>query len=204
MSERPKCPRCGFDLARPEARGQRECPICGTQLEWPGAGAAEPKKPSREHPLLLFASRKTEHHDLIDMTAMVDIVFFLLIFFLVTSMQSLEAVIGLPKPQGPSVAATAPKAEELEDDPNFVTVTIYEDDSVWIENDETYGDQDLRVKLRALRKTNPAITGMFVIGAADANHGAFVGLLDAAADAGFSDLKFSIQQDEEPADLAGS
>ena len=32
------------------------------------------------------------------MTAMVDIVFFLLIFFLVTSMQSIEAVINLPAP----------------------------------------------------------------------------------------------------------
>ena len=43
-----------------------------------------------------------KHEDLIDMTAMVDIVFFLLIFFLVTSMQSLESVINLPAPQTPS------------------------------------------------------------------------------------------------------
>ena len=43
--------------------------------------------------------RRPEHKDLIDMTAMVDIVFFLLIFFLVTSMQSIEAVINLPSPQ---------------------------------------------------------------------------------------------------------
>ena len=41
--------------------------------------------------------RRPKHEDLIDMTAMVDIVFFLLIFFLVTSMQSIEAVISIAR-----------------------------------------------------------------------------------------------------------
>ena len=51
------------------------------------ASADEPPliPPHRPHP-----------DDLIDMTAMVDIVFFLLIFFLVTSLQALESVMNLP------------------------------------------------------------------------------------------------------------
>ena len=63
-----------------------------------------------DHPLL-FMGRRPEHKDLIDMTAMVDIVFFLLIFFLVTSMQSIEADYG-------SLAGTLPKSEftELDND----------------------------------------------------------------------------------------
>ena len=67
--------------------------------------------------------------DLIDMTAMVDIVFFLLIFFLVTSLQALESVMNLPTPQsGEPGVSTGKSVAELENDPNFITVRIEDDD----------------------------------------------------------------------------
>jgi hypothetical protein len=50
-----------------------------------------------EHGEGLIGHKDHPHEDLIDMTPMVDIVFFLLIFFLTTSMTALQAVMNLPK-----------------------------------------------------------------------------------------------------------
>lgn len=150
----------------------------------------------------LFRPRTAHQGDLIDMTAMVDIVFFLLIFFLVTSMQSLQSVIGLPTPEGPAAASVAPKVDDLIKDEAYATVTIYEDDTVWVEDEQTYGEQDLRVRLRDLRKGNKLLTSLLVVGDSQANHGTFVTVLDAAADAGFEQLKFSVLDSDEMSNLA--
>src|ERR1700741_194264 len=97
-----RCPSCNKKLSVSAAWAGRErtCPNCDAKFVVPyeEAPAGEEDDLPRDHPLLLFPKRN-EHGDLIDMTAMVDIVFFLLIFFMVTSMQALEAVINLPTPQ---------------------------------------------------------------------------------------------------------
>ena len=123
---------------------------------------------------------------------MVDIVFFLLIFFMVTSIQSLESVINLPSPKASSGAAATTDPIDYLNDPTFIVVTIDEDDIVYVEDEEVYGDQNLRSKLRAARKEDPDRTGMLVIGNPEATHGTLVGVLDAGADAGIKDLLFSV------------
>jgi DNA-directed RNA polymerase subunit RPC12/RpoP len=114
-----RCKNCGKKLgASDRSAGKlKTCPKCGSRVPVPQSGtpltpaplAEIPAETAGEHPLLLLPKR-AEHKDLIDMTAMVDIVFFLLIFFLVTSMQSLEAVIELParKRQPPRPTASRP------------------------------------------------------------------------------------------------
>ena len=92
------------------------------------SGSTKPRE-AADHPLLLMG-RRPEHKDLIDMTAMVDIVFFLLIFFLVTSMQSIEAVINLPVPQAQAAADSVQAVPDFANDPNYVVVTIDADDAV--------------------------------------------------------------------------
>jgi len=134
------------------------------------------------------------------MTAMVDIVFFLLIFFLVTSIQSLEAVIDLPAPQAQDSAATSVETvPDYTNDPNFVVVTIDADDAVWVEEEEALSEQDLRAKLRAARQEGDR-DGMLIQGAGDATHGKFVMVLDAGADAGMKELLFSVELSDEDAD----
>ena len=138
--------------------------------------------------------------DLIDMTAMVDIVFFLLIFFLVTSMQSLESVINLPVAAGNRrTRRPSPSRPTTSNDPTFIVVTIDEDDIVYVEDEEVYGDQNLRSKLRAARKEDPKRTGMLVVGDPDATHGTLVSVLDAGADAGIKELLFSVSEQPEKA-----
>jgi biopolymer transport protein ExbD len=133
---------------------------------------------------------------LIDMTAMVDIVFFLLIFFLVTSMQALEAVINLPEPEASeSASSNVQTVPDYANDPDYVVVTIDADDAVYVEDEEAMSEQDLRAKLRvALREDDRK--GMLIKGAGNATHGKFVMVLDAGADAGVQELLFSVDSDE--------
>jgi biopolymer transport protein ExbD/predicted RNA-binding Zn-ribbon protein involved in translation (DUF1610 family) len=208
MSVRFSCPECGKQIAAPEAiAGQkRACPNCGTQLMVPTIGARESAPTTdndvaqADHPLLLFPPRDDGHGNLIDMTAMVDIVFFLLIFFLVTSMQSLEAVINLPTPESSEGASSNLQTlPEVTNDPSLVTVTIEADDSVWVEEEEALSEPDLRSKLRSARQEDEC-DGVFIKGAGDATHGKFVMVLDAAADAGMKEILFSVEESAEAAE----
>lgn len=214
------CPHCGRKLSAPEsaAGNRRTCPSCRMKVQVPvgppsrggqpdqdgaaarlAAATADDAELHSDHPLLLFSGRH-HHGDLIDMTAMVDIVFFLLIFFLVTSIQSLEAVIDLPAPQAQDSAATSVETvPDYTNDPNFVVVTIDADDAVWVEEEEALSEQDLRAKLRAARQEGDR-DGMLIQGAGDATHGKFVMVLDAGADAGMKELLFSVELSDEDAD----
>jgi len=132
------CPYCGkkLSVADTSVGQQKTCPNCRGRITVPtaeaalraaAAGSAKPRTVD-DHPLL-FMPRHVKHHDLIDMTAMVDIVFFLLIFFLVTSMQSIEAVINLPAPQAPATAANSLQAvPDLTNDSSAILVTIDADE----------------------------------------------------------------------------
>jgi biopolymer transport protein ExbD len=149
---------------------------------------------SREESPLLLPPR-SHPEDLIDMTAMVDIVFFLLIFFLVTSLQALEAVMNMPTPQ--QTAETGSKVRSVadyENDPNYIIVQIEDDDSIWVEETQVFNDQDLRSRLRAARDEGQRPRSLLVIGDADASHSAAVRVFDAGAGAGVSGISFLVQE----------
>jgi biopolymer transport protein ExbD len=199
-----RCPACNKKLSATERLiGRRKtCPRCNTKFMVPAPDAESPPSSpedadqggSSEHALLLFPSKHGKHEDLIDMTAMVDIVFFLLIFFLVTSLQSLESVINLPAPQASSPTGVR-TASDFADDPAYVTVTIEEGDRLWVEEEEAIGEQDLRAKLRAAKQKIADCRGMLVTGSPEASHGTFVMVVDAGADAGLQELLFSVPED---------
>jgi len=183
------------------------CPKCANKVTIPtksddfddGDAADEP--PSKDHGMLLLRPSTKKHEDLIDMTAMVDIVFFLLIFFMTAGMQAVESVIGLPAPKAESSSAVS--VSDLSNDPNYVTVTLYEDDTVWIDDEQIFGAQDLRSKLRAAKKDDMLLTGMLVVGSPEATHGTFVMVLDAGADAGISEFMFSVPDQLEAVSVGG-
>jgi biopolymer transport protein ExbD len=146
----------------------------------------------------LIVARRKDPEDLIDMTAMVDIVFFLLIFFLVTSLQALEAVMNMPTPQQTAETGSRVRSvAELENDPNNIVVQIEDDDSIWVEETQVFNDQDLRSRLRAARDEGDRPRSLLVIGAADASHAAAVRVFDAGAGAGVSGISFLVQESSE-------
>jgi biopolymer transport protein ExbD len=212
MSIRFRCKLCGKKLsAKPTLAGRKlKCPYCRAEVAVPAeddesliaaAGAGDnasngEDEPPTDNPLLLFKP-KEKHEDLIDMTAMVDIVFFLLIFFMVTSMAPLEAVINLPTPQAPDSAANnVQTVPDYANDPNMVVVTIDADDAVFVEGEESPSEQDLRSRLRAAASDGQRDT-MLVEGAADATHGRFVMVLDAGAAAGMKEILFSVEAEDD-------
>lgn len=214
MAVQFRCKLCGKKLsAKPELSGRKlKCPYCRAEVTVPaesealvierGAAATtastQQDEPPTESPLLLFKP-KEKHEDLIDMTAMVDIVFFLLIFFMVTSMAPLEAVINLPTPQAEGPAENVQTVPNYADDPNMVIVSIDADDAVWVEDQEALSEQDLRAKLRAAASDGQR-DSMLVQGAADATHGKFVMVLDAGAAAGMKEILFSVEESEDEGD----
>lgn len=206
MSVRFPCVQCGKKLKVDAASVGRSllCPACGAKQTVPNPASIPAEmaaKPGTSHssdpPALaaLLAPKSAHAEDLIDMTAMVDIVFFLLIFFLFTSMQAVQAVMDFPTPQARQGAAgKAQTIADYENDPDFITVRIEDDNSVWVEDEQVFGEQNLRVKLRSLREAGSGPRSLLVVGHADATHGTAVMVFDAGADAGLDDIRLSVQE----------
>jgi biopolymer transport protein ExbD len=170
----------------------------GTEAKrWSLRSIPRPQPRTSEEPPLLPPNRP-HPEDLIDMTAMVDIVFFLLIFFLVTSLQALESVMDMPTPQAAEGSVSTGKSvADLENDPNFITVRIEDDDSIWIEDTQVFNDQELNLRLRAARREAGGPRSLLVIGDADASHGSAVRVFDAGAGAGVTGISLIVQEKSE-------
>jgi biopolymer transport protein ExbD/DNA-directed RNA polymerase subunit RPC12/RpoP len=211
------CTNCGKRLKADSSRAGRSsvCPRCSTTVVVPDVSDSQESLPvemggaeNDEHGHLpsggaMPLMRPHQHHseDLIDMTAMVDIVFFLLIFFMIMSIQDIESVIGLPAPQANSSSPAT--AADFANDPNYITVTIYEDDTVWVEDEQAFGPLDLRARLRAARKSDQLLTGMLVVGSPESSHGTFVMVIDAGADVGLGELMFSVPDQLDAVEVGG-
>lgn len=175
-----RCVACKAEFTVPEEQHRSKAPKRAPSF----ASSSIPLTPTPQHP-----------DDLIDMTAMVDIVFFLLIFFLVTSMQSLESVMEMPTPEvAEETAGEVQTVARYENDPTCIVVQIDSDDSVWIDGEQIYGEQDLRVKLRQLTRKSK-VNSALIIGHADASHGKAVLVFDSCATEGLSKLSFTVQED---------
>lgn len=196
MSVKFKCPQCGNELTATRIMAGRThtCPKCHTTVTAP----EETSRSNNATAPLSFGPAKREEENLIDMTAMVDIVFFLLIFFMVTSIQALQSVMEMPKPQGSAAATGQQVAPDYSTDPGYITVTIESDDSIWLDNEQIFSEQELRIKLREMREGNLQLTGLMVLGDPEASHGTLVMVLDAGATAGIEDLRFSVNAELDP------
>jgi biopolymer transport protein ExbD len=196
------CPRCARKWTVLESQGLREslCPRCGMRMPVP---ADEPPQeephPAAAAALLMTPKKKTEFHDLIDMTAMVDIVFFLLIFFLVTSMQTNQASIEIPAPDPQqSTAKATPTIEQFEKDGDFVIVKVDQDDTIWVDDQAVPSQQELIVRLRDMREGGGGDSrGILVLGHEDASHATVVMVLDAGAEAGMQDIRLALDNLEQ-------
>lgn len=148
---------------------------------------------------LLQKSRfSINHEDLIDMTAMVDIVFFLLIFFLVTSMNGVRSSLPMPVPKtadgmGGAGSVVVPETEEAKDsDDNSIAVTIDSSDRVRVDGIQIPSADELLVHLKAVKESTVGLPSLLISGHGEATHGAMVEVLDAGHEAGFETLRFTI------------
>lgn len=202
------CPTCNRKLRAPDDWVGRvaACPTCGTRIPvvQPQSDAPRPppsqerpargKRPAKPFQVPAFDFSKFE--DLVDMTAMVDIVFFLLIFFMVTSMQGVASSIGLPPPDPQKVSTQGRRTvADFERDGAYVIVRIDRDNAVWLEGTEIPSEQELRVRLREARQGLGS--KLLVLGSPDALHGTAVMVLDAGNDAGMDEVRLALSDEDE-------
>lgn len=128
------------------------------------------------------------------MTPMIDVVFQLLIFFMVTTAYSMQKVLPVPTPDTSDAAAQQPVPNEELDD--VLTVRVDADDVLWVEDVQAISRQDLIAKVRKARTQagpggEPPPKKMLVQADPDAHHAAVVMALDAGSVAGMEEVRLA-------------
>jgi len=214
MRIRMNCPQCGAPRSAPaDWHGRKvQCNDCGaifTLNQLPTAAPPESviadahsslKQDSTEEKTanvgVPMKSDPLKVEELVDMTAMVDIVFFLLIFFLVTAMQQIVSSMDMGQSVAPgqtdrpgrTVAISQNQQQQLK-------VRIDSDDMIWVDDEQIPNDQDLRVKLR--EKLGDGSEQMLVVAHDEAHSFSLVMVLDAGYEAGFQDIQMSVLTEDD-------
>ena len=144
----------------------------------------------------MAGAKKIAVEDLVDMTAMVDIVFFVLIFFMVTSMEGVYSSIDMPSPDPQKTASSGKRSvSDFESDKEYVVVRIDRDNTLWLNDVEVASQQELLVRLRELRQNNAGTNHMLVLGNSEAKHGTVVQVLDAGSDVGMEEVQLAVDDE---------
>jgi biopolymer transport protein ExbD len=143
----------------------------------------------------MSSAAKMKVEDLVDMTAMVDIVFFVLIFFMSTSMQGTYSSINLPTPDAQHRGAQGKRSVAAFEKADFVIVRIDRDNVVWLNDREIPSEQELLLQLRALRQASSSANKMLVLGNNEATSGKVVEVLDSGMEAGMTDLQLAVDDE---------
>jgi biopolymer transport protein ExbD len=204
------CPHCDKKLKIGEQfAGRRfDCPRCGGVVEAPGsdgqvrssAGHGRYEKrplPEPDDDLIFVRGRQID--DEMDMTPMIDCVFLLLIFFLVTSAFALQKSLQMPPPDAEQSAAPNRTVSEIDEDDDYVIVRIDGDNTVWVDDSEAPSEQELLSQLRNLRRAaggRKPPTSLLVLADGDAWHETVVRALDAGSAVGMEHVRLATSEEE--------
>lgn len=136
-----------------------------------------------------------------DMTPMVDVVFQLLIFFMMTAAFSLQKSLEVPHPDPTDETAQSQTLEELENENDFVIVRIDRENVVTVEGRDAPSEQDLLTKLREARNGaaggRATRSGMLVLADPACRHETVVRALDAGNAVGMERIRLATVEDTE-------
>jgi len=138
-----------------------------------------------------FLQKRGHHEASVELTPLIDVVFLLLIFFMVstTFIRETQLKIDLPEAAG--------ELQEVEDDLIEITIDRLGDYAV---NDRLLVNNDLRTLVRALEdllEERPPISRVIVTADANASHQSVVRAMDAAGKVGLTRLSITTQQPSE-------
>ena len=205
MPVRVQCPECGEQLLAGDDRiGKNStCPKCRTKFpvraENESAEVADEIEEEEDEGgggIVLPASDDGKYADLVDMTAMVDIVFFLLIFFMITTVSGVLSCIGMPPPKQDGAPAAAKRAADFDQDSECVTVRIDEQNRIFIDDVEYPTEADLHNRLLISR--NAQAKKLMVKAHGNAHNGTYVMVQDLGYEIGFEEFLLSVAKEEEP------
>jgi biopolymer transport protein ExbD len=144
----------------------------------------------------MAGAKKMAVEDLVDMTAMVDIVFFVLIFFMVTSMEGVYSSLHMPSPDPQKVATSGKRSvNDFQSDKEYVVVRIDKENTLWLNDSEVASQQELLVRLREIRQGASPPNRMLVLGNSEAKNGRVVEVLDAGSDVGMEEVQLAIDDE---------
>jgi biopolymer transport protein ExbD len=181
------------------------CPGCRQPVVVPRAeelARARPAKAEEGEVAAVKFQAKGGTDDEIDMTPMIDCVFLLLIFFLVTATFALQKSHAVPPPEQHEAASKKTKTiEQLEADDDYVIVKIEKDNTVFVNGVEAPSKQELLVKLRDARN-RPGSSGrkpssLLVLADGEARHETVIMAIDAGNGAGMENVRLATVSDED-------
>jgi biopolymer transport protein ExbD len=144
----------------------------------------------------MSATKRMAVEDLVDMTAMVDIVFFVLIFFMITSMEGVYASINMPSPDTQRTTSKSRRsAAQMDSEKESVIIRIDRDNTIWLNDVEVPSEQELLIRLRDIRQGGAGPNRMTVLGNSEAKHGTLVTVLDAGYEAGIEDIQLAFDDE---------
>jgi len=194
------CPDCHRPLQADPALAGRvlPCPDCADDVDVP------PFAPASDDEIepVKFGGGEEELLDHVDMTPMIDCVFQLLIFFMVTATYTQQASLKMPPPDKQESATQARTLEELERDDDYVIIRIGRDDTVWVDEQEAPSRQEVLAKLREAREgapgsSSPGPTSLLVLADGEARHETVVMALDAGNAVGMEDIRLATVDEED-------
>ncbi len=172
-----------------------KCPKCGHALVIPEPKPARPRLEEDDESLSdrIVVRRKGETpEELMDMTPMVDVVFLLLIFFMVTAAFALQKSIEVPPPDTTDSVAQTRTIEDLEEDDDFVIIRIDSDNTMWVDGSEAPSPQEMLSLLRRAREGDGAGRGpssLLVTADPDARYELVIMALDAGTAVGMDSVR---------------
>ncbi|MCH2178358.1 MAG: biopolymer transporter ExbD [Mariniblastus sp.] len=164
------------------------------QMSWRGF-EEEDEDPD---PAIRFDKDEDKEHDDLDMTPMVDVVFLLLIFFMVTASFTLQKSIEQPpsKIEDPSTNVI----EDPEDEDDYVEVIIDQTNTYYItsrdaEEIEAPSDREMRDRMRDAKRTTGA-PRLIIKAHVDSMHRKVVTVWDAGNAAGFEQIEMKTMEED--------
>jgi biopolymer transport protein ExbD len=156
-------------------------------------------------PIIFRAERKPNEAEM-DMTPMVDVVFQLLIFFMLTASFTMQKSLNVPKPESTEPSTQAKSVEDFRQNPDYVVVrvdaqnTFHVSSGSWEDEIEAPSKQELLVRLREARQGDAqgnVPSKMLVLANGEALHEWVVTAIDAGNDVGMDDVQLVTVEDDE-------
>jgi biopolymer transport protein ExbD len=198
------------DLPSPEP--ELEPPVLVPLSALTGAGNAAQQSavdlaplPNKRKPIIFREERKGQEAEM-DMTPMVDVVFQLLIFFMLTASFTMQKSLNVPKPESTEPSSQAKSVEDFQQSPDYVVVrvdaqnTFHVSSALWEDEIEAPSAQELLVKLREARQGDAqgnVPSKMLVLANGEALHEWVVTAIDAGNDVGMDEVQLVTVEDDE-------
>lgn len=185
----------GFDDMAPRPPAKSDDSL--RQMAWRGFEETLPEEVDAD-PDVSFVRKEPMPQDEMDMTPMVDVVFLLLIFFMVTASFILQQSIDTPPAQSDEPSTNT--VEKPDDGPEYVEIIIDQNNTYFVTTrdsgeEECPSDREMRSRIRDAKVQHGA-RHLKIRAHVDAMHRKVVTVWDAGVANGFEQIEFKVVEED--------